>query len=177
MLKKIIKLLFLISFAFLCFIAKPQYASAASCYERFFCGDASITCPANCPIREYAHEPPSCECWPLSSGGQINNPALNPIVGSGQGETIIAKLLAAIINIFFITGSVAVLIYFLMGGLAWITSEGDKSKLEIAKTRLTSAAFGIIVIASTYAVLKILGAVLGIDFFKDLIIKWPTITQ
>jgi len=93
-----------------------------------------------------------------------------------MGESIIAKLLAAIIRLFFIAGSVAVLVFFLIGGLAWITSEGDKGKLEIARNRLTFAGVGIVIIAATYAILQILGSFLGIDFFKGLIIIWPTIT-
>ena len=111
----------------------------------------------------------------LGNEGSIYNPALNPKFGQGEGNVILAKLLAAIINLFFIAGSVAVLVFMLIGGLAWITSEGDKSKMEVAKNRLTFTALGIVVIAASYAVLKVVGSFLGIDFFTDLIIKWPTI--
>ncbi len=151
-----------------------SFVYAAVCGERNNC--AVLVCPPECPSVKYGGPPESCICAPIAEG-QIKNPVLNPVVGAGEGETILAKIVAAIINLFFIAGSFAVLIYFLLGGLAWITSEGDKSKLETAKTRLTAALTGIIIIAATYAVLKLIGGALGIDFFKDLIVKWPTITQ
>lgn len=149
------------------------------------CGENSnvsnkLSCPINCP-EIFVRDPISRTGYWTCKGVEnientITNPALDPIVGAGEGETIIAKLLAAIINLFFIAGSVAVLVFFLIGGLAWITSEGDKGKMEIAKNRLTFAAVGIVIIAATYAILQILGAFLGISFFKGLVIIWPTLT-
>lgn len=147
---------------------------------------AQETCPGGpysgsnpCPSGCYSVPGPSlthyCVTNPLPTGGQIKNPVLIAPVGAGQGEDIFAKILAVIITLFFIVGSLATLIYFLMGALSWITSGGEKQGLETAKNRLTAALVGIIVLASTFAVLQILGSVLGIDFFKDLKISWPTI--
>jgi len=144
---------------------------------------AVTSCPSSVPITQSC--PLGCKEITVmgaericsSNDGKITNPALDANVGSGnQGENIFAKIIAAVINLFFIAGSLAVLVYLLMGGLAYITSEGDKGKIEIAKSRLTSAVLGIVIIAATYTILTLLGQFLGINFFTSLIIQWPTIT-
>lgn len=177
--KKIISFfkLFIFSLFILLYLnlATPTYAVCTGLV------DNPSKCPSGCtatfipgPIGKY-----SCTSTKTTdNNGTICNPVLSATVGCGdQGETILARLLAAIINLFFIAGSVAVLVYLLMGGLAYITSEGDKNKAEIAKNRITNAVFGLVIIVAVYAVLRLLGQFLQINFFEDLIIKWPTIVE
>lgn len=179
--KKILLITYILftTFIFLSFSLRENvFAAEISCGNYFPDKSGRYTCETGCtPKYDTSAKEIQCVKIPIDPNGQITNPVLDPAVGSGNmGETIIAKLLAAIINLFFIAGSVAVLVYFLIGGLAWITSEGDKGKMEIAKNRLTFAGVGIVIIAATYAILQILGSFLGISFFKGLIIVWPTIT-
>jgi len=145
---------------------------------------ASISCSGDCPVETINQVQNICRCTipQVGSGqrdaGKVYNPVLDPSVGGShsQGESIIAKFIAALINLFFIAGSLAVLVFFVLGGLAWITSEGDKGKMEIARNRLTYAVSGIAIIAASYAVLYILGKFLGIPFFDKLKIIWPTVS-
>lgn len=197
--RKIVKIFILFCFLLLLIDIKQTHATTSECYIPFDCKIPGPCTNSKCTRRESMGEG-KCVCidhtivesWEVArakiakavaekaefakNNGAIINPVLNPTVGSGDlGEVILAKILAAVINLFFIAGSIAVLVYSLIGGLAWITSEGDKGKMETAKNRLTFSFFGMIVISSAYVILKILGTFLGIDFFKELIIKWPTI--
>lgn len=55
--------------------------------------------------------------------------------------------------------------YIVLGAFAWITSGGEKGKTEAAKNQLLAAVAGLIIVASSYAILTILLRMLG---FTDL---------
>lgn len=81
----------------------------------------------------------------------------------GDSGEKFADLASNIIGFLTIAAGIAFLIYFAIGGLTWITSGGDKGKVDEAKSRMTSGAIGMIVIVSTYAIVWIVSKVLGLD--------------
>lgn len=52
-------------------------------------------------------------------------------------------------------GALAVLVFFFLGALKWVTSGGDKGKVEEARSTLTQAAIGLVVLASVFAIYAI----------------------
>lgn len=110
---------------------------------------------------------------------QICNPALPAGLGgcgsgSGQqGGKVVGNLISGIISMLLIFGFFLTLFYFLTGGIQWITSQGDKNALEGARNKITHSIIGLIIVASTYAVFKLVGNFLGITLPN---IKIPTIT-
>jgi hypothetical protein len=62
--------------------------------------------------------------------------------------------------------SVLVLFYLLWGGIEWITSGGDKGKTEAARNKITSAIIGLIILASSAAVVMLIQRFLGVCFLK-----------
>lgn len=77
---------------------------------------------------------------------------------------IIADFLSNIITFLTILAGIYFLIYFMVGALKWISSGGNREKVEEAKKSLTNAAIGLIVVAAAYTIAFIVGKVLGIDF-------------
>jgi len=110
---------------------------------------------------------------------QICNSALPPQLGGcggggvEQGGKIVGGLISGIIGLVFIIGFLLTLAYFLTGGIQWITSQGDKNALESARSKITNALIGLVIVASTYAVFKLVGNFFGIDLPN---IKIPTIS-
>src|SRR3989338_10606446 len=47
-------------------------------------------------------------------------------------------------------------------GIQWITSEGDKTKLQAAKTRLTYSIIGLLVIFLSFFIVNIIGTIFGV---------------
>lgn len=88
--------------------------------------------------------------------------------GSGiEGSTsAIEKLISNVLVVLTLVGGIAFALYFLMGGLNWITAGGDKAKIEKAKGMMTNGAIGLIVIAVSYAIVWIVGKALGIDVLE-----------
>ena len=78
-------------------------------------------------------------------------------VGAGLGN-----LLSQVITVFTVVAGLAFIIYFMLGAFKWITSGGDKGKTEEAKTQLTQATIGLIVVVVAYFIVGIVGGVLGI---------------
>ena len=97
---------------------------------------------------------------------QLTNPVLPPSLGSGsidQGGTIIGNLVSAIGGLFFLFAFLLTFLYLLTGGLSWLTSGGDKSKLETAREKITNALVGLVIVAAAYAVFALVGQFFGLD--------------
>lgn len=100
---------------------------------------------------------------------QIINPVIPKKIGAGDrslGGSAIGTILTAIIGGMFIIAFITSLIYLLTGGFHWITSGGDKANLEHARNKIIHAIVGLIVVASVFAVVNLLGNFLGVDFFN-----------
>src|SRR4030043_298221 len=74
----------------------------------------------------------------------IYNPALNPLVGRGEGLDIINLFLGNIIAILLIVGVIVAFIFLVIGAIQWMTAGGDKAALELARGKVMSAIIGLI---------------------------------
>ncbi|MBU1629626.1 hypothetical protein KKD88_00950 [Patescibacteria group bacterium] len=81
------------------------------------------------------------------SGG-LNSAAPDALKGSTNLPTIIGGIVSALIG--FI--GVLLFLYLLYGGFLWMTSQGDKAKVESAQNVIKSAIIGMIIIALSYAI-------------------------
>src|SRR3989344_9075786 len=104
---------------------------------------------------------------------QITNPVLNPKVGANQnGGEAVALTMANLFRTITMVGGLALLLYMALGGINWITAGGDKSKVEDAKNKLTSAAVGMAILVAVIAVAAFLSEVFGYDLLNPVI---PTV--
>lgn len=111
---------------------------------------------------------------------QLTNPVLPPFLGGGDkpdyltGGTVIGSIVSSLVGIFFIGGFVLAFMFLLTGAFFWITSGGDKSSLENARNRIVHAIVGLIVLASAWAIMTLVGDFIGLDFSK---LPIPTIGE
>lgn len=98
---------------------------------------------------------------------------VDPVVG-------LSRLIVVSIQIFLFVAGMVLLMYLFWGAYDWIISEGDKEKLGKARSKITNAIIGILIIALTLSIFILLtGNVLGIiirtnEGFK---IKLPTLEK
>ncbi len=59
--------------------------------------------------------------------------------------------------------AILVLAFLVLGAIEWITSAGDKSKMESARNKISNAIIGLIILSATTAVFLLLEQFLGID--------------
>lgn len=95
----------------------------------------------------------------------INNPAIKtPSLQSPL--TAIANLqgyISSFIIIGFIVGAVIFFSMLVWGAIEYITAGGDKDRTGNASKRLTNAAIGLVILFSTYAIVRLAKSIFGID--------------
>ncbi len=94
--------------------------------------------------------------------GSISPPAG---MGSVTGDPIadLGKLPGFGLNIFLAVAGLACLIYLLWGAFDWISSSGEKEKVQKAQSKITDAVIGMLLIFVVFAVFSLLaGDLLGI---------------
>ena len=99
---------------------------------------------------------------------QICNPVLSPLIGCGgsaAGGTIVGSIISALTGLFLIGGTIATLLFLLLGGFRWITSSGDKQKLQTAQDQITNAIVGLIIMTAAWAIMMLVGQFTGIGVF------------
>jgi len=92
----------------------------------------------------------------------IGNKAIDngtAVDGVGFFSTFIPRL----VSIILIVGSLAFFFMFILGAVRWISSGGDKGQVESARTQITQALTGLVVMFSVYAVALLLNTIFGVD--------------
>lgn len=67
-----------------------------------------------------------------------------------------STITGSIVTVLLIFAVIAALIFLLYGGIRWIMSAGDKSKLEAARGTITGAVIGLVVAFSAYFILNVI---------------------
>lgn len=103
------------------------------------------------------------EILALTVGGtKVNAPSEVPTGGLEKGETILKNG----ITIFLILAVTFALVMMIWGGISWITSNGDKAKIQSARNKLIFAILGLILAFLSFAIIMFIG-----DFFNTTLIS------
>lgn len=87
-------------------------------------------------------------------GSQVSDRvAINSDLG-----TFVSRVFSAII----IVASLATFMYMVYGGVQWVTSGGEKDKVKEAREKITQAIVGLAVVASAWAIFKLVDYFFGI---------------
>lgn len=99
--------------------------------------------------------------------GEIKAPdALSGLVGLDKtGEEGISKFLSNLVSLIFSLAVVVLVLMIVWGAWDWITSEGDKEKLQGAQKKIINAIIGIMLFAASFAIIQVLGQFTGFEFF------------
>ena len=93
----------------------------------------------------------------------INNPALSNRIAGLTSEEFLSRLLSVVLGLAFIIGSLAFFFIFIVGAIEWITSGGDKVKVDDARRKLTNALVGLILLFSIFAIANLIDTVFGVN--------------
>lgn len=92
--------------------------------------------------------------------------SIAPIVSLPAGfAQNLADYINALLSFVMIIAALLVFYFLIIGAINWITSGGDKGKVETARNKIVTAVIGIIIVASSYALLLLVLNFLG---FKNL---------
>ena len=110
----------------------------------------------------------NCGGAPGPGGGSAIH---NPLVAI-EGVTALANYIGTFWQAAYIVGGLLVLAYFLYGGILFIIASGDKEAVAKAQKILTNAIIGLVILAASYPVIKIIEVVFGMNILQ---ITWPTV--
>lgn len=94
----------------------------------------------------------------LPGGEKINPPnvpnvSISPIIQTG-------------VTLLFVFAIILSLFFLVLGGIRWIISEGDKQKLASARSQLTYAVIGLLVVLLSFFIVNVIGGVFGINLLN-----------
>lgn len=97
-----------------------------------------------------------------SAFGTISPPP--EVAKLGSGEQGINNLLSNIVGLFFAAGAIAFIIMFVWAAVQMILSGGDKEAISKARSKITWAIIGVVLMSLTYFILQLLEAITGFKF-------------
>lgn len=104
--------------------------------------------------------------------GQITTPGGYQPGSSIQESTgAVEKLISNVLVVLTVVAGIAFVLYFLLGGLNWITAGGDKGKIDEARGKITQGLVGLAILAASYVIVKFIESAIGMDLLN---ISWPT---
>lgn len=104
----------------------------------------------------------------VREAGQIKNPiapGLSP-PSSDAALTLLANIIVMLINISLVIAAVVFFFVFLIGGIRWITSSGDKAQIEGARNTIMNALIGLVIVFSLFAILKLIETLFGVNLLQ-----------
>jgi len=101
----------------------------------------------------------------------ITNNALDPIVSGKSPGQGLAFYIAQLWKTIVVVGSLAFLLYLVWGGIEWLMSGGDKTKVEGAKAKISNAVIGLAILVISYAVILFVEAIFKINILQP---EFPT---
>jgi hypothetical protein len=75
----------------------------------------------------------------------------------------ITNIVSSIIGFMTVLAGIWFIFMFLIGGYTWMTSMGDKHKLEEARNRIVNALIGLVIIVAGWGILALAGQFFGWD--------------
>lgn len=102
------------------------------------------------------------------SGGGIINPALKGDLGSGDPAGIFGRFIGSWWGTAYLIGALMFILYLVWGGVEWIMGGSNEERVTNAKNKITNALIGLTILSVSWALVKLVGALLGVGFLENL---------
>ncbi len=83
------------------------------------------------------------------------------------GTVTITKMISGIISFLMIAASLIFFIMLVMGGIRWIMSQGDETKVKAARDQVQHSLIGLVVVFAAWAIMQLISSVFGVDIFTN----------
>ena len=106
----------------------------------------------------------------LSQIGEFRPPVENEwTTGLTDNVTTLTKLetvISALLGLATTVGGLLFLYTFIQGALSWVTAGGDSGKIQKARDQMIQGAIGLIILVAAYAVIGLIGTIVGINILN-----------
>ncbi|MEA2020223.1 MAG: pilin [Patescibacteria group bacterium] len=146
-----------------------------ACHTEGECGALTLGEPENYYCQGSAgwrYDPDACGIGGGGGGTGSGSGAIhNPMV-SVEGITALSNYIGTFWQLAYIATGIIVLFYLIYGAVRFITAAGNEERVEQAQKTMTNAFIGLIILAASFPIIKIIEVVFGINILQ---IQWPTV--
>lgn len=89
----------------------------------------------------------------------------------GDGTDALTNYIVLLWRTLIMVGALTTILFLLWGAVDWITAGGDQGKIESARKKMTGAVIGLIILASSIALVEFVGNLVGLSLLE---ITFPT---
>lgn len=89
------------------------------------------------------------------------------LAGDLQGLRV-PGIISAGIRLTLVVAAVIFFFVLVIGGIRWITSGGDKAQTEAARSQITAALVGLVIVFAAWAIVALVGNFFGIELLNGL---------
>lgn len=90
------------------------------------------------------------------------------------GASELGKVITNAINFLFVVAAMMALVFLIIGGVKWLTSQGEKEGVNKARETIVAAIVGLVIIFLSYLIINfVLNLFVGVSLFN---LTLPTIT-
>ena len=106
----------------------------------------------------------------VGCGGGLG-PIGEALCNLGQGDSdkvgnVFNKIISGFIGFLTIVAALWFGIQIILSGYDWISSGGDKTKIETAKNKITYSLIGLTIVVSAWIIISLIGKTLGLDILN-----------
>lgn len=171
--KIFLKSLFLMVVLFLLFVFSSKTATAqcgggGECIYLEDCSKTVCFQCTGCQNGTFPHRPlnPGPTEPTEDIAGKVTNPILSDRLKTMPGDTFLNNFLRTGINLILLIGAVIFFFVLTSGGVKWLSSSGDKAKLESAQKQISSGLVGLAILLSTFVIIKVIETLFGISLLQ-----------
>lgn len=102
-------------------------------------------------------------------GSGIRPVSPNWSAGSDTRAGVLSNLesfISAVLGLITAFAGVYFIVNFLLAALSWVTAGGDSGKVTAARDKMIQSTIGLIVVVGSYAIVGLIGAVVGLDILS-----------
>lgn len=82
------------------------------------------------------------------------------------GSLDLAVLISNLIKLLLVVASLVFFFWLVLGGIKWIMSGGDKAKTEEARSQITAALVGLVIVFSAWAIAQLINALFKVNILE-----------
>ncbi len=86
----------------------------------------------------------------------------------------IPSIVSGLIRLTLVVAAIVFFFILVIGGIKWIASGGDKGQTEAARSQITAALVGLVIVFAAWAILALIKTFFGVDIFS---LTLPTLQQ
>lgn len=81
-------------------------------------------------------------------------------------DLTLGDIVAGLIRLILVVAALVFFFILVIGGIRWIASGGDKAQTEAARSQITAALVGLVIVFAAWAIVQLINTFFGINIFE-----------